>query len=458
MQGHVTFSGRLATLGKPRPSEAAAAAASPQASDAAQVESRSMSDPLVSVIRRITRGSLEDQPSGSVEDPAFRLGREALGRFGADPGQGYQQSPRAPASDEEFMLSGVLPGRPLAPYPDIGPSSAGQRQDQGQGQGPGQQQAGLPPSSMLLRRGISSQEAPLLQLLAQDVLQGMHQPAPIEPHFPAMQFPSSRGSPEQGSLQQSQWVPSQIAAQAASMQQFPALVLQAQAQQQQRQLQQGSGFPFSSPEFNTSSSSTGSMHSGQIPQLQSYPATEGPTRVSSWDMGSSRSGGSFSRRTRSQSLRSVSRSLVQGPGQGFAFGESQHQGQAFAAMPSCRATSLTHGHVGPLETAPQNSSPSLDPSSSSSPSPQGLPALGQALQEVIYRPPWHPEGSEQGFPPSVPSQQAWTSHLPQALDFSYGGQDMGPLAGLGGQQMSRRAVSADTEPGIYTLQITYTHA
>ena len=414
MQGVVSFSGRLATLGQQ--TSPAAASGGQTTSDMAQAHSvsRSMSDPLASITSRIHRGTLEDQPSGSFDDPAVGVGQRQTGSFGAAPKQGLWDSPSAATRDDLFDLLDVLPGKPMGPESEAaGPGMLA----------PEQQPAGFLSSSLLTRRSTPSQPAALLQMLAQ-------QPSPRKSLFQAVpqaaspmarQLPAVAPQPQQPQWQQLQ-------------------------QQLQQLLQQQPDFKFSPAGFQTGSSNTDCMHSSQIPQLQSFPASQELTRVSSWDVSSSsRIGGRVSRRGRSHSLRSSPRSPVQSSGQEFAFSEAQHasqqQGQGLPAMPLRRATSLSSGPVGPFGRAPLSRSPSMSPSPA---------ALRQGLQQV-YPPPciWYPEGSSEGGQ-AGPGQGGTSPLVPTPhTGASRFWHQRGGLQGL--HPVTRHGDGAGSEPGVFHL-------
>ena len=419
MQGVMPFYGNLASLRLHMPA-AAAASASQDMSDTAQVNSRSLSDPLASITSRINRGSLEDRPSSSSAGPALGAGQGPTGQFGAALEQEFWQGPSAALPDDPFNLFGdiVIPGMPI-----LGPGSEPIR--------PGmlrqEQQAGQLSSSLPTRRSAPSQRDTMPELQAQ---QTPHRSLSLQAPFPlARQGPTL--DPQRQQLRQQQF-------------------------QQQFQQQPQFGLPTG---FQTSLNSMGFMSSGQVPQLQAFPASPGLARVASLDTSSSQIGGRASHR--SGSLRSDPRSPTQTSGQ-FAFsseaahpsqqGQGQGQGQGLPVMPFRHATSLSPGAVGPLGRAPSHSPSQIR-------SPHGVLGSGQLLQQA-YCPPslWYPEGSSQGHlrGPNQEVAGPLFTHQPEGSP-SYqpaagqGWGQSGVLPMLGAHPGSQRTTSGGSEPGVWPL-------
>lgn len=314
---------------------------------------------LGSITGRINRGHLEDQPSGLFGSALLGPDYPGAGPSGSALGQGFQQGmfgsqQRQHMGDNALLVQGVIPGVPLH-RESPGPSMSGQ----GGGQQP------LMPSSMMGRQGTAKQEPVLLRMLAQNIMQQQTQSV--------SQFPG-QGSSQQGSPQVPQWPPQQLP------QQFPPELPSLQQQLQQQQ----AGFQFTQ-DFNDGSSSTSSMNSLQVPQLQSRPASVGQLAMAPLDIGSSPSSSRGARRGRSHSLGSIPHTAIkkriaqqaqqaQRDSQGFA-------GQGFASMASLPSGSPGQwGQRAGLMGPPRVALPSPSPS----PSPDRLPRLGQVLERTIY--------------------------------------------------------------------------
>ncbi|DBB00042.1 TPA: hypothetical protein ACH3X1_013901 [Trebouxia sp. C0004] len=320
-----------------------------------QQQALELDDQLGSITGRINRGHLEDQPSGQFGGARLGPDYSGAGPRGAALGLDFQQgmfgSQQQHMGDNALLMQGVIPGIPVHPE-SPGPSMSGQ----GRGQQP------LMPSSMMGRQAAAKQEPILLHMLAHNTMQQQ----------PVSQFPG-QGSSQQGSPQVPQW-PSQ---------QLP-LQFQPELLSLQQQLPQQAGFPFTQ-DFNDGSSSTSSMNSVQVPQLQSRPASAGQLRMPPMDVGSSPSSSRGARRGRSHSFGSVPRNAIQNQIAQQAQRDSQgFAGQAFASMPLLPSGSPGQwdqraGLMGPPRTAL--------PSPSPSPSPDRLPRLGHALERTIYATP-----------------------------------------------------------------------
>lgn len=410
MQGVLPFYGNLASLRLQIP-PTAAASGSQDMSDVAQANSRSLSDPLASITSRIHKGSLEDQPSSSSAGPALGAGQGPTGQFGAALEQDFWQAHSATMPDDPFNIFGdiVISGMPI-----VGPGSESTRL----GVLRQEQPTGHLSSSLPSRRSAPSQRVTMPELLAQ---QTPHRSLSLQSPFPVAR---------QGPMLDPQ---------------------RQQLLQQQFQQQPHFGLPAG---FQNSLNSMGFMSSGQVPQLQAFPASPGLARVASLDTSSSRSGGRASRR--SGSLRSSPRSPVHTSGQ-FAFsseaahpsqqGQQQGQGQGLPVMPFRHAASLSPGAVGPLGRAPLGHSPSQTPS------PHGVLASA-------YRPPslWYPEGSSQGLlggPNQGVAGPLLTHQLEGSPSYQLGaGQGWGQSGVpqmLGAHPGSQRTASGGSEPGVCPL-------
>ena len=403
MQGVMPFFGRLADLRLQLP-PAAPAGGSQDMSNVAQANSRSLSDPLASITRRINTGSLQDSPFSSAAGPA--QGQRPTGQFGTALEQEFWQGHNAAMPDDPFLLGDfVIPGMPI-----VGPGTEAARPEILRRE----QQAG----HLSSRRSTSSQPNPMPEPLTQ---QSPHRALSLQSPFPlTRQLPTLDPQRQQQLQQQLQF-------------------------QQQPQFGLPAGFP-------TNLNSMGFMSSGHVPQLQAFPASQGLARAPSLDTSSSRSGGRVSRHSGSHGLRSSPKSAGQTSGQNFAFSEAQQgQGQGLPAVPLRRATSLSPGAVGTLGRAPVGQSPSQ------SPSPQGVPAL--SLQQA-YGPTsrWYPEGSSQG--PAGGSPQGFAhppvpTHPPGGYQSAPGQtwdpSRLAPPLAAALDPVSRRATSLGSEPGVFRL-------
>jgi len=402
---------------------------SPQQQQALELDAR-----LGSITGRIHRGHLEHQPSGLFGGAPLELDYSGAGPSSSALGQGFQpgmfgsQQQQQQMGDNALLMQGVIPGVPVHPE-SPGPSMSGQ--------GTGQQL--LMPSSMMGRQGTSKQEPVLLRMLAQTIMQQQTQLV--------SQFPG-QGSSQQGNPQVPQWPPQQLP------QQFPPELLSLQQQLQQQQ----PGFPFTQ-DFNDGSSSTSSMNSVQVPQLQSRPASVGQLIMPPMDVSSSPSSGRGARRGRSHSLGSMSRPTVQNrvaqqaqqaqrDSQGFA-------GQGFASMASLPSgTPGQWGQRAGLMGPPRTALPSPSPS----PSPDRLPRLGHALERTIYATP--PEQT-----PSNPAAQFGLGSQPYGgmlPDFPHPfqshankpwGQAVEPSSVFESQLVQQPPQEFDTEPGELSMHV-----
>jgi hypothetical protein len=399
---------------------------SPQQQQALDLDER-----LGSITGRINRGQLEDQPSGLFGGASLGPDYSGAGPSSSALGQGFQQgmfgSQQQHMGDNALVMQGVIPGIPVHPE-SPGPSLSGQ----GRGQQP------LMPSSMMGRQAAAKHEPILLHMLAQNIMQQQSQ---LGPQFPG------QGSSQQGSLQVPQWPPQQLPQQSR-----PEML------SLQQQLQQQAGFPFTQ-DFNDGSSSTSSMNSIQVPQLQSRPASVGQLIMPPMDVGSSPTSSRGARRGRSHSLGSMPRTAIQNrmaqqaqqahrDSQGFA-------GQGFASMPSLPSGSPGQwgqraGLMGPPHTAL--------PSPSPSPSPDRLPRLGHALERTIYATP--PEQT-----PSNPAaqlglvSQSYGDMLPdfpnhfQSHANRPGGPAVEPSTVFERQLVQQPLQESDTEPGELSMHV-----
>ncbi|DBA71137.1 TPA: PSII 6.1 kDa protein [Trebouxia sp. C0005] len=332
------------------------AASSSQELSLQQQQALELDARLGSITGRINRGHLEDQPSGLFGGAPLGPDYFGTGPSSSALGQGFQQgmfsSQQQHMGDNALLMPGVIPGVPVHPE-SPGPSMSGQ----GRGHQP------LMPS-MVGGQGAAKQEPVLLHMLAQNIMQQQTQ-------F-GSQFPRQGGS-HQGSPQVPQWPPQQLPQQVQP--ELPTL---------QQQLQQQAGLLFTQ-DFNDGSSSTSSMNSVQVPQLQSRPASVGQLIMPPMDVGSSPSSSRGARRGRSHSMGSMPRNAMQNriaqqaqqaqrDSQGFA-------GQGFASMASLPSGSPGQwGQRAGLMRPPRTALPSPSPS----PSPDRLPRLGHALEHTIY--------------------------------------------------------------------------
>ncbi len=400
---------------------------SPQQQQALELDAR-----LGSITGRINRGHLEDQPSGLFGSAPLGPDYSGAGPSGSALGQGFQQGmfggQQQHMGDNTLLMQGVIPGVPVHPE-SPGPSMSGQ----GRGQQP------LMPSSMMGRQGTAKQEPVLLRMLAQNIMQQQTQVV--------SQFPGQGSSP-QGSPQVPQWLPQQ------PPQQFRPELLSLQQQLQQQQ----PGFPFTQ-DFNDGSSSTSSMNSVQVPQLQSRPASVGQLIMPPMDVTSSPSSGRGARRGRSHSLGSMPRTAMQ---KRVAQQAQQAQrdslgfaGQDFASMASLPSgTPGQWGQRAGLMGPPRAALPSPSPS----PSPDRLPRLGHALERTIYATP--PEQT-----PSNPAAQFGLGSQPyggMVPDFpkpfqSHANKPWGPAVEpssvFESQLVQQPPQESDTEPGELSMHV-----
>ena len=401
---------------------------SPQQQQALELDAR-----LGSITGRINRGHLEDQPSGLFGSAPLGPDYSGAGPSSSALGQGFQQGmfgsqQQQQMGDNALLMQGVIPGVPVHPE-SPGPSMSGQ----GRGQQP------LMPSSMMGREGTSKQEPVLLRMLAQNIMQQQTQLV--------SQFPG-QGSSQQGSPQVPQWLPQQLP------QQFRPELLSLQQQLQQQQ----PGFPFSQ-DFNDGSSSTSSMNSVQVPQLQSQPASVGQLIMPPMDVSSNPSSGRGARRGRSHSLGSMSRTAIQNrvaqqaqqaqrDSQGFA-------GQGFASMASLPSgTPGQWGQRAGLMGPPRAALPSPSPS----PSPDRLPRLGHALERTIYATPPEQTPSNPGAQFGLGSQP-YGEMLPdvpnpfQAHANRPWGPAVEPSSVFESQLVQQPPQESDTEPGELSIHV-----
>ena len=377
---------------------AAAAAPSQGTSHLPRAHSRTVSDLLGSVTGRINRGTLDD-PSSSFKGPDFAPGQfdAAPGRFGAAPGQGHWQSPSTALL---HSLHDVLPGKPV-----------GLRSDATDQEHPLEHA----PSSSLARRSALTQSTALLQLLAQRA----------SPHNSR-----SQGAPP-------------VALPFGPCP--PPLV--PEPPQPQWQLPENQ---FSPSAFQTASGSMGFMHSGQVPQLQAFPANpEELARARSWNLGNSsrRIGGRPSRRSGSQNRGPSSRSPAQILRQGLALDEeaqhaSQQQGgPGLPLMTPHHATSLSPG---PLGSAPVSGSPT------SSNASEAMPAWGHPLEQSHPAPlTWQPLGLGQGgSSPTLLTQHAGGDPFYQPAQGQGWDPRVVPPTVLEGRSLSRDRTSTEPGPGV----------
>ena len=335
------------------------AASSSQELSLQQQQALELDDRLGSITGRINRGHLEDQPSGLFGSPSLGPDYSGAGPSGSALGQGFQQgifsSQQQQIGDNALLMQGVIPGVPVHPE-STGPSMSGQ--------GSGQQPL---PSSMMGRQVTAKQEPILLHMLAQNITQQQTQLV--------SQFPG-QGSSQQGSPQVPRWPPQQLP------QQFRPELLSLQ-----QQLQQQAGFPFTQ-DLNDGSSSTSSMNSVQVPQLQSRPASVGQLIMPPMDVSSSPSSNRGARRGRSHSLGSAPRTIIQNRIAQQAQ-QAQRDSQGFAGQGFASMASLPSGSPGQWgqRTGLMGPPPTALPSPSPSPSPDRLPRLGHALERTIYATP-----------------------------------------------------------------------
>lgn len=400
------------------------AASSSQELSLQQQQALELDARLGSITGRINRGHLEDQPSGLFGGAPLGPDYFGTGPSSSALGQGFQQgmfsSQQQHMGDNALLMPGVIPGVPVHPE-SPGPSMSGQ----GRGHQP------LMPS-MVGGQGAAKQEPVLLHMLAQNIMQQQTQ-------F-GSQFPRQGGS-HQGSPQVPQWPPQQLPQQVQP--ELPTL---------QQQLQQQAGLLFTQ-DFNDGSSSTSSMNSVQVPQLQSRPASVGQLIMPPMDVGSSPSSSRGARRGRSHSMGSMPRNAMQNriaqqaqqaqrDSQGFA-------GQGFASMASLPSGSPGQwGQRAGLMRPPRTALPSPSPS----PSPDRLPRLGHALEHTIYANP--PEQT-----PSNPAAQLGLESQPYGdmlPDFpnpfqSHANRPWGPAVEpntvFDSQLVQQPPQAPDTEPG-----------
>ena len=380
MQGPLTFGGQLETLGRLQ-APLGVGAHSQAVSQAQQQQGLALDDPLGSITGRIHRGHLEDQPPGLSGEALFGSQYSGAGPSSAALRQGFQQGlaqglfGRQQQQQEGGLMPAIIPGVPVIPGLPASPTAG-----QGLGEPP------MLPSSMLSRPSIAQQDPILLQLLAQDIMQHESQAAS---HF------SGPGSSQQGSPQAPQWPPQGLSQAQQLYQQF---VPQLQQQQQ-------AGIAFNQ-DFNDGSSSTSSMNSVQVPQLQARPANAGLLRMPSYDISNSPVGGRAIRRGRSHSVGSMPRTAIQAR----LAQQAQRDPQGIAGSSFVPPHPLTAG-------SPRRRSGLMGPPRTARPSPSPSPSPDEGLLRSGHAPEHNPFAPPEGIPQGVLSNPAmhfgWGSQQPQ---------------------------------------------
>ena len=386
MQGPLTFGGQLETLGRLQ-APLGAGAHNQEVPQAQQQQGLALDDPLGSITGRIHRGHLEDQPPGLSGDALFGSQYSGAGPSSAALRQGFQQGlaqglfgrqQQQQQQQEGGLMPAIIPGVPVIPGLPASPTAG-----QGLGEPP------MLPSSMLSRPNIARQDPILLQLLAQDIMQHESQAAS---HF------SGPGSSQQGSPQAPQWPPQGLS-------QAQQLHQQVVLQQQQQQQQQQAGIAFNQ-DFNDGSSSTSSMNSVQVPQLQTRPANAGLLRMPSYDIGNSPVGGRATRRGRSHSAGSMPRAASQTR----LAQQAQRDPQSIAGSSFAPPHPLTAG-------SPRRSPGLMGPPRTARPSPSPSPSPDKGLLRTKHAPEHNPFAPLEGSPQGVMSNPAmlfgWGSQQPQ---------------------------------------------